>query len=340
MSTSGSTTATAFWVSGRGSGWVEDQTVPDPGPGEVRVRTLWSAVSRGTEGLVFRGEVPADQHQRMRAPFQEGDFPGPVKYGYLSVGVVEAGVPDLVGRTVFCLYPHQTSYVVPADDVTQVPEGVPARRAVLTGPVETAVNALWDVPPLLGDRVAVVGAGLIGCCLARLLGRVPGVEVTLVDVDPARAETARHLGVGFALPSDAPTERDVVFHASGHPDGLTHALSLLADDGVVAELSWYGDTEVPLALGGDFHARRLSIRGSQVGTVSPGRRRVRAHEWTPGHRRRLALDLLRDDAFDVLLTGTSTLQDLPDLMARIAEGRQDGLCHTIRYLSGDDACSS
>jgi threonine dehydrogenase-like Zn-dependent dehydrogenase len=335
-----STTATAFWVSGRGSGWVADQTVPDPGPGEVRVRSLWSAVSRGTEALVFRGEVPADQHERMRAPFQEGDFPGPVKYGYLNVGVVDAGVADLVGRTVFCLYPHQTSYVVPADDVVLVPDAVPARRAVLTGPVETAVNALWDVPPMIGDRVAVVGAGLIGCCLARLLGRVPGVEVTLVDVDPVRAEIARRLGVGFALPADAPPERDVVFHASGRPEGLTHALSLLADDGVVAELSWYGDAQVPLPLGGDFHARRLSIRGSQVGTVSPTRRRVRAPEWTPAHRRRLALDLLRDDVFDALLTDTSTLADLPDLMARISDGDRAGLCHTIGYPSGGEACSS
>jgi threonine dehydrogenase-like Zn-dependent dehydrogenase len=330
-----STTATAFWVSGRGSGWVEEQTVPDPGAGEVRVRTLWSAVSRGTEALVFRGGVPTDQHLRMRAPFQQGDFPGPVKYGYLSVGVVEAGVPELVGRTVFCLYPHQSSYVVPADDVDLVPEGVPARRAVLTGPVETAVNALWDAPPMIGDRVAVVGAGLIGCCVARLLGRIPGVEVTLVDVDPTRAEVAARLGVGFAAPTDAPRECDLVFHASGQPSGLTLALSLLTDDGVVAELSWYGDTEVPLPLGGDFHARRLTIRGSQVGTVSPARRRVRAQEWTPTHRRRLALDLLRDEGFDVLLTGSSSIEDLPDLMVRIAGGDQAGLCHTIRYRSGE-----
>ena len=332
-------TATAFWVSGEGSAWVDDQAVADPGPGEVRVRTLWSAVSRGTEALVFRGEVPDDQRSRMRAPFQQGEFPGPVKYGYLSVGVVEAGVPELIGRTVFCLYPHQSAYVVPADSVDLVPDGVPARRAVLTGPLETAVNALWDVPPMVGDRIAVVGAGLIGCCVARLLHGIPGVEVTLVDVDGSRAEVARHLGVAFASPSEAPTEQDVVFHASGRPAGLTLALSLLGDDGVVADLSWYGDTEVPLPLGGDFHSRRLTIRGSQVGTVSPGRR-VRGHEWTPADRRRLALNLLRDEAFDALLTGSSGLEDLPDLMARIARGDHDGLCHTISYASGESACSS
>lgn len=333
-------TATAFWVSGAGTGWLEEQAVPEPGPGEVLVRTLWSAVSRGTEVLVFRGEVPPDQHHRMRAPFQQGDFPGPVKYGYLSVGVVEAGAPDLVGRTVFCLYPHQSAYVVPAEEVDVVPDGVPARRAVLTGPVETAVNALWDVPPLLGDRIAVVGGGLIGCCVARLLGQVPGVEVTLVDVDPSRAEVARRLGVGFASPEHAPRERDVVFHASGRPDGLSLALSLLADDAVVAELSWYGDQQVPLPLGGDFHARRLTVRGSQVGTVSPTRRRIRSHDWTPADRRRLALDLLHDEAFDALLTGTSGLADLPDLMPRLAQGDRTGLCHTIRYPAGAAACSS
>lgn len=324
-------TASAFWVSGRGSGRIVTEPVRDPGHGEVLVRTLWSAVSRGTEALVFRGEVPAEQRERMRAPFQEGDFPGPVKYGYLNVGVVESGEPDLVGRTVFCLYPHQTAYVVPAADVVVVPDGVPARRAVLAGPLETAVNALWDVPPLLGDRVAVVGAGLVGCCAARLLRGVPGVEVTLVDTDDGRSAVAASLGVGFASPASAPREQDLVVHTSGSPDGLTTALALLRTDGVVAELSWYGDTTVPLPLGSDFHARRLTIRGSQVGTVSPRR----GGDWTPARRRRLALDLLHDDAYDALLTGTSALDDLPGLMARIAAGTDRGICHTIAHPAPD-----
>ena len=346
MTSTVTSTATALWVSGEGTAWLEEQSLPEPGPGEVRVRTLWSAISRGTEALVFRGEVPADQRTRMRAPFQEGDFPGPVKYGYLSVGVVEAGeadLADMIGRTVFCLYPHQTAYVVAASEVDLVPDGVPARRAVLAGPVETAINALWDVPPLMGDRVAVVGAGLIGCCVARLLGRMPGVDVTLVDVDPSRADVATRLGTGFVTPEHAPGDRDLVVHASGHPDGLTLALSLLADDGVVTELSWYGDREVPLLLGGDFHSRRLTIRGSQVGTVSPRRRRVRAHDWTPADRRRLALDLLRDDAFDALLTGISDLEDLPATLSRIARGEEPGICHTVRHTvhhAGGIACSS
>src|SRR3954468_21917973 len=184
------------------------------------VRTLRSGISRGTETLVFGGRVPPSQYAAMRAPFQEGDFPAPVKYGYLNVGTVEDGPPRLRGRTVFCLYPHQTAYVVPAGAVTVVPEGVPPDRAVLAGTVETAVNALWDAAPLLGDRVAVVGAGMVGCCVARLLSGFPAVQVTLVDIDAGRAEVADALGVDFALPADAAEGRDMVVHTSATSAGL------------------------------------------------------------------------------------------------------------------------
>lgn len=195
-----SVTARAFWVSSPGEGEIREVVLPDPAEDEVLVRSLWSGVSRGTETLVFRGGVPESQHAAMRAPFQEGDFPAPVKYGYLNVGVVEKGPAALVGRTVFCLYPHQTRYVVPAAAVTVVPDSVPAPRAVLAGTVETAVNALWDAAPLVGDRIAVVGGGMVGCSVAALLARFPGVRVQLVDADPARAKVAEALGVDFASP--------------------------------------------------------------------------------------------------------------------------------------------
>src|SRR6185312_9878969 len=192
--------AEAFWLREPGYGEIRPVGLPEPGPGDVVVRTLRSGISRGTEALVFRGAVPHDQRTRMRAPFQEGDFPGPVKYGYLNVGAVEEGPAELCGRTVFCLYPHQTAYVVPAGAVAVVPDGIPPARAVLAGPVETAVNALWDAAPLLGDRIAVVGAGMVGCCVARLLSRFPAVQVTLVDVVAGRADVARALDVDFATP--------------------------------------------------------------------------------------------------------------------------------------------
>lgn len=319
--------ARAFWLREPGCGEIRATTLPEPGEGDVVVRTLRTGVSRGTETLVFEGRVPPAQYAVMRAPFQDGDFPAPVKYGYLNVGVVERGPEKLLGRTVFCLYPHQTAYVVPASAVTLVPEGVPPARAVLAGTVETAVNALWDAPPLIGDRIAVVGAGMVGCCVARLLGRFPAVDVSLVDVDPSRAAVAAALGVGFARPDDAPVGCDLVVHASATSAGLQRSLDLLAPGGTVLDLSWYGDSEVRLSLGGAFHSGRLGIRASQVGTVSPSRSATR----TTADRLALALDLLKDPAFDALLTGQSHFDELPEVMASLASGRLSALCHTIAY---------
>ncbi|MFF8943023.1 zinc-binding alcohol dehydrogenase [Streptomyces sp. NPDC014864] len=319
--------ARAFWLRSPGHGEIRDLRLPDPAEDEVVVRTLFSGVSRGTETLVFRGGVPASQHGVMRAPFQEGDFPGPVKYGYLNVGVVEEGPAELAGRTVFCLYPHQTRYVVPASAVTPVPEAVPAERAVLAGTVETAVNALWDAAPLVGDRIAVVGGGMVGCSVAALLARFPGVRVQLVDADPGRAKVAEALGVGFAAPEDALGDCDLVVHASATEQGLARSLELLTAEGTVLELSWYGDRRVALPLGEAFHSGRLTIRSSQVGTVSPARRSSRGY----ADRLALALDLLADPALDALVTGESAFEELPEVMPRLASGEIPALCHRIAY---------
>jgi threonine dehydrogenase-like Zn-dependent dehydrogenase len=322
--------AQAFWLREPGAGEIRTVGLSDPGPGEVLVRTVRSGISRGTEALVFRGAVPPGERTRMRAPFQEGDFPGPVKYGYLNVGAVEEGPAELRGRTVFCLYPHQTAYVVPVDAVAVVPEGVPAARAVLAGTVETAVNAVWDAAPLVGDRIAVVGAGMVGCCVARLLHAFPAAHVTLVDLDSGRAEVAASLGVDFALPEDAEGSLDLVVHTSATSAGLQRSLDLLASEGTVVDLSWYGETEVRLSLGGAFHAGRLGIRSSHVGSISP----ARALRRTAADRLALALELLRDPAFDVLLTGESRFDELPDVMTRLADGSLPALCHSITYGEG------
>ncbi|MFM6848258.1 MAG: zinc-dependent alcohol dehydrogenase [Terrabacter sp.] len=325
-----STVAQAFWVVEPGRGELRPAALPPVGPDDVLVRSLHSGVSRGTETIVFRGAVPADQHAVMRAPHQEGDFPGPVKYGYLNVGVVEQGPTALRGRTVFCLHPHQTAYVVPAEAVVPVPDDVPPRRAVLAGTVETAVNALWYAAPLVGDRVAVVGAGMVGCSVARLLARIPGSRVTLVDVDASRSTVAAGLGVGFARPDDLDREEhghDLVVHTSATGAGLQLSLDLLAPEATVLELSWYGDTRVELALGGSFHSSRLGIRASQVGSVAAARR----SRYTYAQRLTLALDLLRDPAFDVLLTGESPFAELPDVLPRLVDGSLPAICHTISY---------
>ena len=266
----------------------------------------------------------------MRAPFQEGDFGGPVKYGYSSVGVVEAGPESLLGRTVFCLHPHQTGYVVPASAVHPVPEAVPPSRAVLAANLETAINGLWDAGPLPGDRISVVGAGVVGLLVAWLAARIPGCAVELVDIDPARATVARELGARFVIPANASRDADLVVHASGHPDGLATALGLAGFEATVLELSWYGSRPVTVALGESFHARRLRLVSSQVGTVAAAQR----GRWTHARRMRLALELLADDRLDQLVTGGTRFEALPDLMARLAAGEAalaGALCERIDY---------
>jgi NADPH:quinone reductase-like Zn-dependent oxidoreductase len=319
--------ASAFWVVAPGRGDIRREHLPSPAAGDVVVRALFSGISRGTESLVFKGRVPRGEWERMRAPFQVGDFPAPVKYGYASVAVVEQGPSELEGRTVFVLHPHQTRYVVPSSAVHVVPPDVPPQRAVLAANLETALNGLWDGRPQIGDRVSVVGGGTVGTLAAWLAGRIAGCDVELVDVNPQRAEVARAIGVRFSLPSQATGDRDLVVHASGHAEGLERALELAGLESTIVELSWFGDSTVPLPLGTAFHARRLTIASSQVGRVARSQR----SRWDTRRRMGLALDLLRDPILDSLITGESDFKALPDVMAALSTNPGDTLCHRIRY---------
>jgi 2-desacetyl-2-hydroxyethyl bacteriochlorophyllide A dehydrogenase len=319
--------ARAFWVVSPEHGEIRTEQLTAPSADEVLVRALYSGVSRGTEALVFQGRVPVSEYQRMRAPFQSGDFPAPVKYGYASVGQVEQGAPELLHRKVFALYPHQTRYVVPAHSVYVLPESVPPRRAVLAANVETAINGLWDARPQVGDRITIVGGGTVGCLVAWLAGRMPGCEVELVDVNSQRESVARALGVRFAACERASEDRDLVVHASGSAAGLNLALRLAGFEATIVEMSWHGNQAVPIALGEAFHARRLTIKSSQVGTVA-GSQRPR---WNPRRRMQLALAALADEALDILITGESEFDALPEVMATLAAAPGDTLCHRIRY---------
>jgi len=322
--------ARALWITGHGTAELREEWLPVIGNADVEVRTEFSAVSRGTEALVLAGAVPPSQHDVMRAPFQAGEFPYPVKYGYLSVGTVENAGPrahDLVGRTVFCLHPHQDRYVVPASAVLPVPAGVPSSRAVLAGMLETAVNGVWDAGLGIGDRVSVVGAGVLGLLVATLAARVPGTDVEAVDVRADRSRIADALGFRLVAPDDARRERDVVLHTSGTGAGLTTGLGLLGDEGLLAELSWYGDRSVEVGLGEGFHSRRLTIRASQVGRVPP----ARAPRWTTRRRLALALELLADPRFEALLDGESSFADAPTVLPSVAAPGGDALCHRFRY---------
>jgi hypothetical protein len=317
----------ALWfVAPERAEWREE-TLPAPSGGHLRVRALFSGISRGTESLVFRGRVPVSEYSRMRAPFQAGEFPFPVKYGYSLVGQVESGPADLAGRTVFALHPHQSAFNAPRDSVIVLPDGVPPQRAVLAANMETALNAVWDGGAMPAGRIAVVGAGVVGALVAYLAGRLPGAEVTLIDIQPARARIAAALGVVFAVPAEAPTDCDLVFHASGAPGGLDTAFAVAGDEATVVEMSWYGEGTVPVTLGGGFHSRRLRLISSQVGKVANSQR----SRWTHARRLAAALALLRDPVLDVLLEPACPFSELPERLPAILAPGSGKLCQLVAY---------
>jgi threonine dehydrogenase-like Zn-dependent dehydrogenase len=321
------TTARQFWIRSPGLGEIVSADLAPRQAGEVLVHALYSGISRGTETLVFRGEVPASQREAMRAPFQEGRFPAPVKYGYSSVGEVVAGPAGIVGRTVFCLHPHQDFYCVPADAAQALPDGLPPARAVLAANMETALNAVWDARPGPGDRIVVVGAGVVGLLVAHLCDQLPGTETLAYDVDAGRAAVASELGLAFTNEAPVGADADLVVHASGHEAGLRTALAAAGTEATVLELSWYGDRSVTLPLGEAFHSRRLTLKSSQVGRICP----ERAPRWDRGRRLRKALALLQDARLDALISGESAFEDLPRTLAKLSADPAGALCHRIRY---------
>ena len=319
--------ARAFWVTAPGKGEIRGEVLPEPNPGDVTVDTLYSGISRGTEALVFNGRIPVGEYARMRAPFQAGDFPAPVKYGYANVGTVAEGPAALVGRKVFCLYPHQTRYVVPADAVHVLPEDLPPGRAVLAANLQTAVNGLWDATPRIGDRICVIGAGTVGCLVARLAAHICGCRVELVDTDPAKAAVAASLGVEFRSSANVQPGADLVVHASGNPKGLSTALDIAGFESTIVELSWYGDRPAELMLGERFHSRRLTLKSSQVGAIAPAQR----GRWSGKRQMDLVFELLDDPALDALITGEDSFDELPQVLERLAAEPGGALCHRIVY---------
>jgi NADPH:quinone reductase-like Zn-dependent oxidoreductase len=319
--------ALALWYRGPGQVELHQEAIAPPGAGEVRVKTLYSAISRGTESLVFGGRIPVGEFERMRAPFMAGGFPFPVKYGYAAVGRIENGGDALQGKTVFALHPHQTAFNIPANAAVALPDDVPPLRAVLAANMETALNGVWDAAPGPADRIAVIGAGVVGSLVAYLCGQISGTDVTLVDINSSRAELAGKLGVGFAEPGNAKADCDLVVHASGSPDGLRTALELAGDEATVLEMSWYGDAAVTAMLGGPFHSRRLRLVSSQVGRIAPSHR----PRWTHGRRLAAAVALLSDPRLDALLAPAIAFNDLPKRLPGILDTGSGILCQPVIY---------
>jgi hypothetical protein len=323
----GEEVARALWYTGPGRVEIRDELLKPLAAGKVRVRALYSAISRGTEALVAAGRVPASEYHRMRAPFMSGSFPFPVKYGYAAVGRVEAGPEALLGKNVFALYPHQSKFDVPAEAVVSIPNEIPLSRAVLAANMETALNATWDAAPGPFGRIAVVGAGVVGALVGFLCARIEGAEVTLVDVDSSRDAIAWGFGLDFAKPEEAPADCDFVFHTSATAEGLATALGIAGDEATVLELSWYGSGNVAVPLGGAFHSRRLKLISSQVGKVAP------SHRAAFTHRQRLeaAIKLTAHPHLDALLAPAIAFGELPARLPDILKPRSGVLCQLISY---------
>lgn len=320
--------ARSLWYAKQGVAELRVAPLAQPGPGEARVRTLFSGISRGTERLVFSGGVGRSEWESMRGPMQDGSFPFPVKYGYCATGIVEEGPAELIGHTVFCLHPHQDYFNAPAEALAVVPKAVPAQRATLAANMETSLNALWDAGAGPGDRIVVVGAGVVGVLVASLAARLPGASVTAVDVDESRRPILEAFGVDFSHPDEAPEGRaDIVFHASASAAGLNAAIRCADFEGTIVEMSWYGDKPVSVDLGGAFHSRRLKLISSQVGHISPGRR----PRWDYARRREAALRLLDLPALDALVAEEIAFEDAPREMPRIFAPGAQGLAPVIRY---------
>ncbi len=319
--------ARALWYIAPDRAELRDSAIERATADEALVRMAFSAVSRGTERLIFSGSVPPSEYARMRAPMQDGDFPYPVKYGYCAVGLVEDGPAELGGKAVFCLHPHQDYFFAPVKALTPLPEGLPLRRATLAANMETALNALWDSGAGPGDRIVIIGAGVVGLLTAYIAAGLPGADVTIIDIDQSRAAIAKQFGAAFASPEMTPANADVVFHASATADGLALALNAAGREASVVEISWHGAGQTPLALGGAFHSQRLRLISSQVGEVSPTRR----PRWS--HKRRLvkALALLADDRLDALLSPDIEFCDLPAALPQLFSSDATALTAIVRY---------
>jgi threonine dehydrogenase-like Zn-dependent dehydrogenase len=319
--------ARAIWYAKQGVAELRPQQLPVPSPDQARVKTLFTGISRGTERLILSGQVTPSEYERMQAPLQDGKFPFPVKYGYCATGVVDIGPAHLQGKTVFCLHPHQDIFNAPISMLVPVPDGVPAKRATLAANAETALNALWDAGAGPADKIVVVGAGIVGLMVAALAARLPGAEVTVVDIDASRKPLVESLGAAFATPDTAPRDVDIAFHTSVSQAGLNTAIACAGMEATIIELSWYGDKKVSIDLGGPFHSRRLKLVSSQVGQVSPGHR----PRWSYGRRLTAALNLLRDSRLDALVAEEIAFDDAVAELPRILGADAKGLAPVISY---------
>ena len=332
--------ARALWLTAPRTAELREEPVPAPCAGEVRIRAVASAVSQGTEMLVYRGQVPADLP--LDLPTLAGSFGFPIKYGYASTGRVTdvgAGVTGLApGDLVFVHHPHQSAYTVPATLPVRLPCGLDPERGVFTANLETAVNVLLDTPLRLGETVVVFGQGTVGLLITQLLRRAGAGCVVAVDPLPGRRAIALAAGATAAFAPDADLAAevrrlnhgraaDVAIEVSGAAPALQAAIDVVADEGTVVAVSWYGTKQVTLTLGGHFHRGRVRLLSSQVGHVNP----ALAPRWDRERRLDVALDLLPLLDLGCLISHRIPLADAPDAYRLVDEQPEASMQVLLTY---------
>ncbi len=317
-------TASALVFTGPREVALEERPVESPGPDEVLVRSRVSAISPGTELLVYRGDAPTDLEADVSIDALEGDLSFPTRYGYATVGeVVETGpgAEGYHGERVFAFHPHQSRFCAGVPELFISPPDLDDEALALLPTAETATNLLLDGGPRVGERVVVFGAGVVGLATVRLLAELSLEELVVVEPLEGRRELARAFGADRTVPPGAtgtfadsdPPGADLVYEVSGQPEALDAALSVAGYDGRVVVGSWYGSKRADLDLGGSFHRDRIGVTSSQVSTISPELR----GRWSRERRRGTALDALRRIDTDRLVTDRVPFRSAPAAYERL-----------------------
>ena len=313
----------SFWIKKKNNSYIKDHSINQAGKNELLIQTKYSGISYGTERVVYTGSVPDSQRELMRCPYQEGNFGSDVKYGYMNIGKVIDGPPGFKGKYVYTLFPHQTYYILDKTEVTLIPESIPLKRCLLTANMETAINGMWDTLPSCGDKILVIGSGVVGFLMAYILKSIPGSEILLVDSDSKKNKYSKLFNINFKNKYKA----NIIYECSGNAKILDGLSKHVKDEAIICILSWYGDNISKVKFGEEFLSKRIKIIFSQVSKVSHNR----SQYWDNVKRRELAIKMLNDDRLDNLIEKKIIKFSKLPLFFSQMNNKQSFFCKVVDY---------
>ena len=317
----------SYWIDKKNKGYFKFGEISSINSNEIVVKTLFSGISYGTEKLVYSGKVPKSQRNLMKCPYQEGDFGNDIKYGYINVGKVVDGDKSYLGNNIFSLYPHQDFYKIPSNEALIIPNKIPLSRCLLIPNLETAINAVWDTLPSAGDRILVIGAGIVGLLTAYLINKIPGVNLFIVDKDPSKRKITKKLGIKFLDTIPKKFDARFIYECTGDHRILNSLKNNITVNSTICVLSWYGDKKSDIALGENFFSKRAKLIMSQVSKISPSR-----CDLTNQDRRKIALEILdaSNDLDHLIEKKYVKFNDLDKFFSN-RKNHNNFLCKVVKY---------